>query len=249
MKYADFSIPTITKKFDKFNVAFFEGKLTRPTTFKITLSEHTLGRCAVKMPVNCYGIKGTPQTTISLSSYYNVSEEEMETTLIHEMIHLYQYQVLKEAMNHKDSFRRLSAKIAKMSEDKYVISRLSKRDSHLLSHEAEIKKQRRDNNRSLPIIIICKQTNQFGEEYGWFIRTSEKLYNAIFKQGMNNISTLEVLGFVYEKPSDWLIKTTVCRTSLKGKKMPWREFKTRFNEAISAMTKGYKHNSKLTYKF
>lgn len=75
----------IRKSFDKYNKLYFEGKLIRPL-FKTSRSKRALGWFQVKVTF------GLPITFITISSYYDRSEKEFDTTILHEMIHLYVYQ-------------------------------------------------------------------------------------------------------------------------------------------------------------
>lgn len=229
-QFADFSIPIIEKKFEKFNIEYFEGKLAKPM-FTLSVCKNTLGRCSLTTK-EC---KTKP--TIMLSTYYNVKEEEMENTLIHEMVHLYQHQVLREAMNHKGSFRRISAKIESLSQGKYLITRTNSRQHCTLSVEGKQRKEKRDLNRGNPIILICKETNEYGEEFAWFIRLSNKLAERFYR-GTYYLNTLEVLGFIYDKPQDWMYATRVCRQKVTGgKKMRWSEFNKLHSKDILSLVK------------
>ena len=219
--FADFSIPIVEKKFEKFNVEYFGGKLTKPR-FTLNVSKNTLGRCS---------IKGTP--TITLSIYYNVKEEDMENTLIHEMVHLYQHQVIKEAMNHTASFKRLSAEIDKKSNGKYIITRTSSRKGYSLSTDGLEKQRRRNISQKNPTIILFKETNAYGEEYAWLMRVSDKLANNV-KMGAYYLSnSFQVIGFIYDKPQDWMYETRVCRSRLTGgRKLRWTEFVKKHSKDI-----------------
>ena len=229
--FADFSIPVIEKKFEKFNIEYFEGKLTKPM-FVLKVCKNTLGRCNVRTK-EC-----ATKPTIMLSTYYNVKEVEMETTLIHEMIHLYQYQVLKEPMNHKDSFRRMSAKIANLSQGDYFITRTTSRQHCSLSVEGKQKKEKRDLNKGNPIILICKETNEYGEEFAWLIRLSNKLAERFYRGTYYLSNSFKVLGFIYDKPQDWMYATRVCRQKVtSGKKMQWREFNKLHSKDILSLVK------------
>jgi hypothetical protein len=71
----------LTKSFKKLNVEYFNGELVEPL-FKVTHKRRCLGRCEKTKGVYI----------ISISTYYDRAEREVNETLLHEMIHLYIYQ-------------------------------------------------------------------------------------------------------------------------------------------------------------
>ena len=85
----------IKNSFDKYNKIYFEGKLIRPL-FKISRSKRVLGYFQVNN-----ALFGFPIILISISGYYDRTEKEFDTTILHEMIHLYVYQnKLRDNGNH-----------------------------------------------------------------------------------------------------------------------------------------------------
>lgn len=76
--------------FNRFNKEYFDGTLSEAVNFEVSNSKHKLGlfRCTKRKswllkrprPVDC---------VIKVSRYFNISEHELQTTLLHEMIHYY----------------------------------------------------------------------------------------------------------------------------------------------------------------
>lgn len=225
-KMADFSIPIIEKKFDKFNLEYFGGKLKRPI-FKLKLCKNALGMCSSKTKEN------PNKPTIMLSTYYKVKELEMENTLIHEMIHLYQYQILKERMGHKDSFKQMSARIELASQGKYIITRTNSRATHECSEDAKLREAKKALLHRNPTIFIFQQTNSQGKEVAWFMRASKSLEEKVRKYPTLIRYDFTLVGIITDKPSDWGYRTRVCRSRFTGgKSLPWEEFITKHKDDI-----------------
>lgn len=226
-KLADFSVPVISKKFDDFNKKYFNGQLTKPE-FKLTLSRKSLGKCSAKAK----GFTMEHDYTISISTFYEVSENDMENTLIHEMIHLYQHQILKEKMNHKTSFKDYAKKVYEASNGKYDISRCSSRANCKLSTEGQIKADRQELNAKKPIIMICKESVN-NQEYAWFLRITDNYYQRMNLLSNNMLTpTFQVFGFIFDKPKTWMYHTSTCRKKLRGKKLEWNEFVKKHSKDI-----------------
>ncbi len=76
--------------FNRFNKEYFDGALSDAVSFEVSNSKHQLGQfCCTKRkswllkrprPVDC---------VIKVSRYFEISEREIQSTLLHEMIHYY----------------------------------------------------------------------------------------------------------------------------------------------------------------
>lgn len=94
-----FNLTTFTMYhwFNEFNEKYFDNKLFMPN-FKIKKSKSYFGKCFGR------------QNLIIMSNYLDRTEKDFQNTFIHEMIHLWQWQILHE-MNHGKSFKKKAAEI------------------------------------------------------------------------------------------------------------------------------------------
>lgn len=99
------SIPLLRMWWEDFNDIYFYGVLNVPDRFEITESKRVLGQF--------HGTGRIVQfNTIRISKYYDRTEREFQETLIHEMIHQWQYESGMEVC-HKASFKKKAAEINK----------------------------------------------------------------------------------------------------------------------------------------
>lgn len=84
----------IKKSFNKFNNEYFDGKLLTPS-FEISDTRRALGD--FRRRGNYYRIR--------ISDYYIRSKKDIETTILHEMIHLYQSQFQCLDRKHGEDFK------------------------------------------------------------------------------------------------------------------------------------------------
>lgn len=73
------TVPILKNMFIKFNNMYFDNKLKMPI-IKISNTKSYLGYCTY-----------VPQLIIKISTYFNRDMHDIETTMVHEMIHLWQY--------------------------------------------------------------------------------------------------------------------------------------------------------------
>lgn len=103
----------LTNSFNAFNKQYFSNELVMPS-FEISHTKTALGD---------FSNLGNNHYLIRVSDYYTRGQKEIETTLLHEMIHLYQRQILNDR-GHGVSFKLKAEEINKKSE--YHISRVTK---------------------------------------------------------------------------------------------------------------------------
>ena len=104
--------------FNKSNETFFDGKLPKPT-FIVSNTRKTLGQYCCR-----YG-----RHFIKVTKYYKVGMLEVETTMIHEMIHLWQ-KVTFGHSDHLTTFRQKAREVLHKSNGKYDIKRCSSRKGY-----------------------------------------------------------------------------------------------------------------------
>lgn len=235
-KKVDITIPNIIKKFHYFNGLFFNNELKTPN-FRISTTHRQLGLCSIK--------NGIP--TISVSNYYDVQEEELENTLIHEMVHLYEWQKFQR-MTHKETFKAKALDIAKLSNNKYIITRTNKRDHSKLTAEGQRRAEKLALNAKDPIYVVALERSKDDRdvEYAWLIKVTDKYYEEIFNMGrFSRSSNLDIVGFLYSDPTGEVAKLNLptCRTAIRGKKQLWSAFCNQFEKPIvSQITKKHKIN-------
>lgn len=121
-------IPTtdyIESKFQEFNSQMFDGKLTMPP-IQLSRARTFVGQCAAKKRRTL--LHGTKlfDFRLKFSICFNLSEEEWEDTIIHEMIHYYiGVNGLKDTSAHGQIFRKMMESINKQFGRKITISHKS----------------------------------------------------------------------------------------------------------------------------
>ena len=99
------TVEWMSVKFKEFNEKFWEGKLETPA-FKTNRSEHMFGQalCSIHRPYYRYGDADSWYTydrVLKMSTYYDQPEKYLEDTILHEMIHLAEYQFHPEVFKYK----------------------------------------------------------------------------------------------------------------------------------------------------
>jgi len=103
------TINELEEKFFKFNKQYFNNILFKPA-FKITRTKRTLGQCTTFHTL--FG----ERYVISISKYYKRSDDEINNTLLHEMIHLYLSQRhIKDNGHHGAKWQAIAQRISKES--------------------------------------------------------------------------------------------------------------------------------------
>ncbi len=108
------SIPFVQKTFDRFNTLCFEGVLpTVPVV--LTRAGTFLGKMEYKSKRNLFGIISSHYDfRLKISTGFDLSQEELEDVVIHEMIHYYiAYRNLRDSSVHGEIFRRMMETINK----------------------------------------------------------------------------------------------------------------------------------------
>lgn len=91
----------------QFNSEYFNGELTMPDRFELTKSKRALGQFASNG-----GMWYIPTMTIRISIYYDRCEHDFQETLLHEMIHQWQFEQHL-PVDHKANFKKKAAQINK----------------------------------------------------------------------------------------------------------------------------------------
>lgn len=107
---AELTVDYLRHAFEHYNALIFEGKLPVPK-LKWSRAKTRLGQMACKRKIS-WGRTKFYDYTISVSSYYKLTTEEIDDVLIHEMIHYsIAYTGLKDTSAHGIVFRGMMDKI------------------------------------------------------------------------------------------------------------------------------------------
>lgn len=142
-----FEISKVRDIINKFNPIFFNSIIPSDLKINFFKSKNALARVLM--------YRATKTATLELNTnatYHN--EEEMENTIIHEMVHLYQLYTDCKDLGHGRDFKRLARYIDCTSNGKYQITRIS------TSNNVEIeKKSATIKNESCFIAYIKRNDN------------------------------------------------------------------------------------------
>lgn len=101
------TLPYIQQKFDEFNRLCFDGKLP-PITIVLSNARTYLGVCAYKTKRNFLGRKTHYDFRLRISTRFDLPEDVIEDTILHEMIHYHiAYNHLKDSTTHGPLFRQM----------------------------------------------------------------------------------------------------------------------------------------------
>lgn len=81
------TVEYIEKKFDEFNEKYFDSKLER-VPIELWKSKHSLGQCMYRVRRTILGKKHYYDFKIRINERLDMSEDELDDVIIHEMIHL-----------------------------------------------------------------------------------------------------------------------------------------------------------------
>ena len=102
------TVPFIQKAFDRFNVLCFEGVLPA-VPIVLTKAGTFLGKMEYKSRRDFFGIVSSHYDfRLKISTGFDLTQEELEDVIIHEMIHYYiAYRNLRDSSAHGETFRRI----------------------------------------------------------------------------------------------------------------------------------------------
>ena len=223
----------LKKYFIEYNKTFFDNKLSMPN-FKIKTTFKRIGCCQMKRGNNF---------TILMTDAFRLSDEQFSLVLIHEMVHLYEHQVLHTLGGHGLNFKRKASDIRHKSNGKINIARTIDLSKTPLTEIGELKAKKREENAQCPVLAIAIEQNKANRdnEIGWIFQLSNPLYEKVFNDGgFKCYKDLRVVGFVYDVPKGSVLRLKTCNTRLHGKRMEWSELCETYHELISKMTKRHR---------
>lgn len=109
------TIPYIQDKFNEYNTAYFEGKLP-PVRIALSNARTWLGMCTSRTRRSWTGILEHYDFKLKISTRIDLPEQEIQDTIIHEMIHYYiQYFGIRDTSAHGKVFRSMMDRINRES--------------------------------------------------------------------------------------------------------------------------------------
>ena len=101
------TIPYIERKFEEFNRQMFAGKLP-PIPIELSNAKSFLGQCVCKKRKLPFGKFKLYDFRLRISTRFDLTEQEVEDTIIHEMIHYYiGVNNIKDTSAHGEVFRQI----------------------------------------------------------------------------------------------------------------------------------------------
>ena len=105
------TVPYIEEKFNEYNALMFGGKLER-VPIELSKSASYVGQCSFRTRRIAGIIIGRSDLRLKISTRHDLPEEEIQDTIIHEMIHCYIWQQkIKDTSTHGKVFRSMMAQI------------------------------------------------------------------------------------------------------------------------------------------
>ena len=101
------AIPYIEKKFEEFNQQMFKGELPK-IPVELSDAKTFLGKCVFKKHRNAFGQTVLSDFKLRFNTRIDLSERELEDTILHEMIHYYiGYNQLDDSSAHGPLYRQI----------------------------------------------------------------------------------------------------------------------------------------------
>lgn len=125
------TIEYIREHFDLYNRLYFGGTLPVPP-IHLTNARTYMGQMTCKKRVGLFGKKHFSDFALRISKCIDFSEQELQDTLIHEMIHYYiSYNQLQDTSAHGQTFRQMMNDINEHYDRHITISHHSSREERL----------------------------------------------------------------------------------------------------------------------
>lgn len=193
--------------FDTFNEKFFGGKLQKPI-FSLQCREGDLGNYMPDADYNTITRKITKVKspgTMSIAGQYSRSEKDIQTTLLHEMIHMYIFTVLKvnPRFAHGEEFKNMAQKINRSGFN------ISETNELILTDKDEPQK-----GRTYMVGIIVKPN---GTNYKlWAFRLEKKFLNSAVETAKKLVPVGARSLQVYQSNDGNLKKLSIDMNALPG---------------------------------
>ena len=190
------TIDWIKKNYDVFNERYFDGVLPKNLEFKVSKSKHTWGYAQYRY--DCSANTITP-LSITISNYYDSPESVKLNTLIHEMIHIYDYVLNPNhyISNGRRVGRRYNAhgywflnQCERFKKYGFDINPKVTSDEHKVSTLSESTQKKRLKCIEDAIVVVIR-----GEKNNWMIKTNKRCFPEL-KDTICNIRWGTTLGTI-----------------------------------------------------
>lgn len=221
MEYITITPQLLVELFNEANKEFFDNSLP-VVIFKISNSKSTLGKFSVNQIFNT--------KTISISKYYRVTREDVKETMIHEMVHLWQWETYK-VIDHLTTFKAKSREIERKSNGLYNIKRLTSRKGYIVANPKLAPSPTRFKNK---LYAVFKQNDNI-----WVAPITpnlEKIHVELLK-GKCPYLGMETVGFVYNhfEPDFEYLNIIKSMYRMRGKVIPVSEMKEKYASFYNAI--------------
>lgn len=221
MEYITITPQLLAELFNEVNKEFFDNSLPN-VTLRISNGKRTLGQFSINQ---IFGTK-----TISISKYYKVTREDVKETMIHEMVHLWQWQTYR-IIDHLKTFKAKSKEIEIKSNGLYTIKRLTSRKGYIVANPNLLPSPTRFKNK---LYAVFKQGDNI-----WvapIVPNLEKIHVELLK-GKCPYLGMETVGFVYNhfEPDFESLRVIKSMYRMRGKVIPISEMKEKYASFYNAI--------------
>ena len=222
MAYPNITIDLIKGLFKELNQTYFHNSLPLPK-FRVATARTHLGHC------KCGKKDGKEIREIMISDYYKVPIDAVTNTLLHEMVHLWEW-VRYGKMSHGANFKRMAQMIAIQSDNKYIITRTNSRTNFELTDNAKHKML--TSRKAIPKFMVALEKKD-NENYAWIVKLSNPMFESLKES--KTIGKLSIVGFVTNYLGADFTSLPQCRSGIKGKKMLWDDFNIKHSEFANSI--------------
>lgn len=210
------TLPLIIELFREGNKEFFNDSLPTPE-FRLTSGRKALGSCSINTTTGRMGI--------NISKAFKVTRDEAMETILHEMIHLWEW-VTYRTMSHGTYFRAKAKLIQIKSNKRYNIDRVAHRGSYVSANDETSFK-----NKLYAVFV------ERDEEKAWIVACTPAIAEC-YNRGLTKCWNLDLVGFVknrFEPDFDRLPKMS-SSVRIKGRTMPWDKLNEKYSEFANCIT-------------
>ena len=203
------TIVYIENAFNKYNALYFNNELYCPM-FSLIKSKRMNG---------CLEIQGvyTKLYTIKISTYYDREQKDIDTTIIHEMIHLYIAQKnIKDNNSHGYQWQKIANRINQYGWNIQKYSKLT--ESKMTNQKA---------NKQIYSMFMFKD-----DKNKYFIFRADNKYISLFSRNLVKFSNMSDIIFIRSNDANTFDRFASCRKRCVGKYISQDEyinFKSKYN--------------------
>lgn len=202
------TIDYLTEAFKKYNALYFDNELPMPDAFKISKGVWRLGYFQVK---RVRGIRDIVlKLTIAVSQYNGLrTQHDIDTTLIHEMVHLWQH-IKDYTVSHGQSFKNKSWDIHLKSKGAFNITRCRKVGLEATATAKDLPQPKSPSH----ICVLVAQDKTDGRY--WLIGSAETKVGNWIQHFRRNAHRWILIDWFETQDKD-MMKLTRCVSRLRGR--------------------------------